>query len=325
MITIGGLSFDHNVFCAPGARGYDGGPQWYDQYLKYLGKSWENTNLAGKTGTQEEWEGNMPLTPDGLSPFEYLPRSVYFNVWSILSAHALNCVGLSNPGLRRLLDDGILQGITETFVMSRKAVAPTPEERLQENHDFVDLLSGHLHEFKAPFAIHDNHGCPNVAVSPETGAEEPIVGLRVLRKLGVPLILATNALFPAETFKIVQDTGLCDAWWLGNTIDYDYMGMGRRIFHRKVSPMLTRGLPHPKPGGWSGPRLWPISLNKCREAREVGVDLPIILNGGLWWAYQIYQAKRAGATAVAMGMTGPTFRPVFMRSTIWVANRILGN
>ena len=320
-ITIGGVRFPHNVFCATGARGFFGEGYWFHLYFKLLGLTWSGTNFAAKTTTLEVRKGNMPLAKDGISPADIIPRCI---IPHLRTGHVLNAVGLSGPGAKDLLDRGLWQRIATPFVLSFMAVAETPEDRRKEYIGFVDLLEGYLSDFVSPFVLQLNFGCPNAGLPLEQLREESVDALQIMSKLPVPLVPNFNPLVPATLLKELEKTELCAGFWVANTIPYDYEGLGQSIFGREISPLSQRGFP--SAGGISGPRCLAYLLCALSEARHIGVSLPIIGGNGIQTPRAVRLVEKAGASAIAIGtiaMVPP--RMLLMRSVITTANHIMGN
>ena len=322
-LKIGGVKFPYHVFCAPGARGMFKKAYWYYAIWRFFGLSWWHTNFAAKTTTLDPRRGNMPLKKDGDTPREKFPRCILITLWGILTGHLANALALSGPGAKFLLMRRVWQNLNEPFVLSFMAVAKTRDERMAEYCGFCDLLKTHIGSFFSPFALQLNFGCPNAELPLLELREEIKDTLRIMSELGIPLILNFNPLVPAELLKELEDTGLCDAFWIANTIPYDHDGLGMRIFGSEISPLLKRGLPVHSAGGISGPACLKYTIDVVRRARELGVTLPIIAGNGVQTPIGVWRLWKAGANAIAIGIIA-LLRPFMMIPVILTANLLFG-
>lgn len=319
-MRLRGIKF-HPVLNAPGARGFFGRPYWYYPIWRLLGLSWWKSSFVAKTTTHDARTGNMPLGTDGDRPREKLPRCILITLRSFLSGHIANAVSWSGPGAKFLLDQDVWQKLPEPFIISLAAVCKTREERKAEYLKLCDLLSQYV--FRTGFALQMTLGCPNVGLPFESLRDEIKDMLQIMSLPGIPLILNFNPLVPAKFLKELEDTGLCDAFWIGNTIPYDHDGLGERIFGQKISPLLKRGLPVESAGGISGLACLKYTLATIRQARALGVTLPIIASNGIQSPLGVWRAWKAGADAVAVG-TVAMIRPFMMIPIIITAHLLFG-
>lgn len=319
-IKIGKVVFPHNVFCATGARGSFGEGYWYHFFLKFLGLSWRQTNFTAKTMTIYPHKGNLPLAENGISPKELLPRCI---VLHLQSGHIVNAVGLAGLGARFLLRQGSWQKLTQPFVLSFMAVSKTHQERRKEYETFVRIFKQNSGEFKAPFVLQVDYGCPNVGLSLDDLYDEIVDSLKILSGLGVPLVPNFSPLVPASLLLELEKTGLCTGFWIANTIPYDHDGLGESIFGQKCSPLLKRGFP--SAGGISGPRCLRYTLKTVADARAIGVTLPIVAGNGIRTPKDVQSLKNAGANGIPIGSVAMFPQTVWrMRDIINTANQIMG-
>lgn len=322
-LRIGSVEFPWHVFCAPGSRGMFGKPHWYYTIWRYFGLSFRWTNFAAKTTPLVARQGNMPLKADGDTPLERLPRSILLTPRGVVSGHLANAVSLSGPGAKFLLNQRIWQNMREPFTLSFMAVGRSKGERMVEYQSFCDLLSGRINEFHSPFVLQLNFGCPNVGLSLSELIQEIRLALMIMSRLGVPLIANFSSLVPPELLFELENTGLCQGFWIANTIPYGHDGLGRRIFGRRASPLLNRGLSIPSAGGISGPACLKYTIKVVSEARELGVTLPIIAGNGVQSPLGVWKLWKAGASGIAIG-TIALLRPFMMIPVILTANMLFG-
>lgn len=317
-MRLRGIRF-HPVFNAPGARGFFGRPYWYYPIWRLLGLCWWKTSFAAKTTTLDARVGNMPLEDDGDTPQEKFPRSILITLRGILLGCIANAVGLSGPGAIPLLKQGLWQKFIQPIILSFMSVGKTREQRRSECLGFCNLLKRYKGDFRSEFALQINFGCPNAELSLESLRDEIADVLQVFAELRIPLICNFNPLVPAELLRELEDTGLCHAFWIGNTIPYESEGLGQRVFGFKTSPLLQRDLPIKSAGGISGLACLKYTLATIRQARNIGVTLPIIAGNGIQSPLGVWRTWRAGANAIAVG-TVALIRPFMMIPTIVTAH-----
>jgi dihydroorotate dehydrogenase len=308
------------VINAPGARGFYGEGFPYHKLWRYLGMDWDGVTFAAKTMTLHPRLGNMPLRNDGLTPQELLcPRCI---VVKPLSGHVLNAVGLANPGAVFLLDPPKpfrhtrWQERSEPFFLNFMAVAGTPEKRLTETQEFVDLLWRYL-PFPVPFALQLNFGCPNVKHR-RAGVEE------IWNQLDVTSVLTKEYKIPlvpnfsvATPHKILLETAkhpACTALWVANTVPWGHPNIDWKwLFDTNISPLIQFD-----GGGLSGPHCFSLALMKLISLRDAGVQIPIVVGNGIQTEEQVSAAFNAGADAITLGIIS-LVRPWRMRRIIKAA------
>lgn len=307
-MRLRGIEFG-KLFCAPGARGFFGEGYPFHHYWKYLGMTWEGTTFVAKTTTLLPREGSMPLGKDGITPTQFPPRCI---VTKPISGHILNAVGLSGPGAKALFEDGRWQQRTDPFMLSFMSVAGSKEERLKELQEYVELGKHYLPHFRAPVALQLNFACPNAGLHLEELCEEVSEALDIAAELNVPLVPNFNPLVPEELLVETALHSACDALWIANTIPWGTPGINWvDLFGSNESPLIKRGLP--APGGLSGPACLPFVLERLREAKEDGINIPIVAGNGIQSVADARRIRKAGAAGIAVGVVG-IVRPWRMRS-----------
>jgi dihydroorotate dehydrogenase len=317
-VLLRGIEFP-TVYCAPGARGFFGEGYPYHRWASRLGMRWEGTGFVSKTITWYQRDGNMRLNAD-LSPVERLVPLCM--VIKPLSGHVLNAVGLSGPGAEAAIDDGRWQARTEPFMISFMPVGSSPEARLEETRLFVGLMYHALPGFQARVAIQLNCACPNTGHPSNQFYTEVSTTLDLLGGIGVPIVVNFNPTVPGEVLSVTAAHYACDALWIGNTIPWgdpriDWL----RLFGTQESPLSRRRLAIPSGGGLSGPACLPHTVSKVLEARQLGIDLPIIAGNGIQRAGDIRLLHAAGASGVGLGVVA-MLRPWRMKSIIDTATRL---
>lgn len=315
-MLLDNVAYGH-VFCTSGARNIDGSGWWYDPLIP--GKSWEGSTFVSRTITLDPNQGHMPLIKGGLRTREFFPRCIKA-YWRIPAA--LNAVGLSNPGLKAVLEKGFLQRLTERFGLSFMAIEPSLESRYDELEHFVDLLEPRLHEFRAPFFVQLNLSCKNIR-SVERGEllEEAVVSCQIVGKLNRPVQVKVNALADAKQLALLEKHPACSSLVTSNTIHWnDLAQIGidvEQVFGTRTSPLEKFG-----GGSLSGPLLHPAVVEHIRQLRAAGFTKPILAEGGNFTAQHVDEVMRAGADAVGLG-TVAMLRPWRLKGLIDDANLIV--
>lgn len=298
-----------NLWNSSGARGFFGDEDeyWYHKYWRVAGMNWNGYTFVAKTTTFLSRIGNMPLDSHW-RPSERCPRCI---VVKPVKGVVLNAVGLSGPGLSRLLHTNKWQHRTEPFVISYMPTGDDQSGRLCDAKMFGDRLTQELSSFRAPFALQVNVSCPNV----EHKGNNPDQIIEILKALRgrlfrVPLIPKFNALEPVETVAAVARHSACAAVAISNTIPWGEMPgtvNWKRLFGSDKSPLAHLG-----GGGLSGWPLLPLTAGWLDAGRRV-VDKPIVVGGGIWSAKDARQLLRAGADCLELGVL-PMLRPWRMGS-----------
>ncbi|MSR84991.1 hypothetical protein EXS71_00925 [Candidatus Uhrbacteria bacterium] len=297
-MKLRGIDFGH-VFCASGARNFDGNGYPFHGALKALGLlNFERSTLVTKTVTIDPRVGNMPLQEDGLTPYELKPKCI--RVYPA-KGMVLNSVGLSNAGVNFYLAQGIWQSLPNPFFISFGCVEKTAVGRLVELEGFVKLLGPELPTFKAPVGLQMNFSCPNTGVHWEDSTREIGTMLDIAEQLNIPLVIKLNALTPCELVFSFVDHPALDAISMSNTIPWGALHEQihwKKLFGTDVSPLAHLG-----GGGLSGKPLLRIVSNwiRCILSHAYGRMKPIIGGGGILCKGDADQMLDAGAEAIEIG------------------------
>ncbi len=266
------------------------------------GLTYEGANFVAKTTTREARKGNMPLVGDSTAPSELFPKCI---VVKPRHRAVLNKVGLSGPGIKRLLDLDRWQRRNEPFFLSFMATGATAVERLQDTEEFLYDLIPRLFIFNARIGMQINFSCPNVEHGEQEGLLVEVVKMLDLFAQALPntpLVPKFSVeLDPAIAVKIAKHDAL-DAMVVSNTIPWgkyperiDWNG----IFGSDQSPLAH--LDGPGGGGLSGAPIFPLMLDWLMEARRAGLKKPIFACGGILSPYDVRLAADAGASGVEVG------------------------
>lgn len=308
-----------NVFCAPGALGFDGEGYRFHQYWKHFGMDWSGTTFVAKTITYPPNSGNMPfrLGTNQVASTEFVPRCI---VVKPFSGHVLNAVRLSNPGIVWFIDRGAWTRQRKPFCLSFMSLAPTSKERMQELFAFVSLLRPHLKGVSAPMALQLNFACPSSGHDFTELYLEITEALDVAQTLEIPIIPNFNPLVPIEVVKKAARHPATSALWIANTIPWGTPGIDwKNIFGSRESPLIKRGFQ--QAGGLSGPACLSFTVAKIEEIRKAGVMVPVVAGNGIQSKTGVYDLKNSGAKAIAIG-TVAIVRPYRMQSIIRAAQGI---
>lgn len=331
-ITLRGARFPM-VWGASGVSNFHGQHYWFHRYVRILGHNFEGSALVAKTSTLLPRKGNMPLTADGVTPRELLPKCIYVDRINEL---ALNAVSLSGPGLEALINMGLWQKLTQPFQISVMSLAKTPEERKAELKECFLLGNSLARRCKTQIGIQLNLSCPNGGLDTSSLIEEalPILSMAtdtLDRRIPLNVKLGPDAA-PKSVAKIAEHER-CDALVALNTLGFGkhptWATETRPVNWKKFfgtddpakSP-IARYFPG-FPGGLSGAPLRPFLLEWLRKVRALGVTKHINAGGGLFTKQHLYEVKTAGADSVSIGSLS-FLKPLRPTSFIRDAQEIFG-
>lgn len=305
------------VIGASGLNGWFGEGYPYHRLLKFVpGFTFKGTTLTAKTTTLLPRKGNMPLRKDGITPRELKPESI---IVKFGAGTALNAVGLSGPGLKKLLELGRWQKIEQPFLLSFMSTGETREERLEELRQAVAMIAAELPNFRAKIGLQINFSCPNTGHAQDELVKDIHESLAIASTLGIPLIPKISVLIPPEKAgEIVADPN-CDAIAVSNTVPWsDLPEEVRKVFFRTTrSPLERFG-----GGGISGKYLLPLVVQWMLQFRKFSHGKPVIAGGGILRPHDVEPLIAAGAAAVSPGSV-VMLRPWNMKGIIRRANELL--
>lgn len=318
-MKIRDVEFKSFVFMGPGLKGWFGEGYWFHFLIwLFFGNIWSGMNFVAKTTTWPSRKGNMKLRRDGYRMRGLFPRCIILRwLWGCI----LNCVGLSGPGFLALVGKGRWQKRGDSWILSFMAVGETTEERIQEYRDFIRYLKARLTELRqhgAKIVLQLNFGCPNTENPLETLRGEIKECLRIARETGLPLMANFNALVPAELLLDLEQSGLVDCFWIANSIPYETDHIGEIIFGSAESPMIRRGF---KAGGVSSLLCLHYTIETVREARRIGVTLPIIGGNGVQSIGAVKALMDAGVDGIEIA-TAAILRKWRVKRVVRYANKV---
>ena len=307
-----------NVFCAPGARNFDGRGYPFHWLWKYAGMNWEGTGFVTKTVTMDPRPGNMPLRSNGLTPKELFPPSIDID---FRTGHILNSVSFSNFGAVWAFQNAGWNRIDVPFMISFMIVGNTKEEQRSEIERFAMLFSMYRRTgfFKGPVAIQIAAGCPNVGYK----LEELLFDLRVMldyfSPLDVPLVVNLSVATKPEVVVAVAELPV-DLLWLGNTIPFGHHSLEGfwEELYPNGNPLATKGF---EGGGLSGPWCLNVTTKLIESVRKAGVTMPIVGGNGIQHPRDIRDLRNCGADGVAIG-SAAIVRPWRMKEIVHTAHDV---
>ena len=207
---------------------------------------------------------------------------------AVLDNGVLNSVGLTNPGVDKVISDKL------PAIKKQYPTLPLIASVGGESEEGYIEVAQKLSDSKLVNALEINVSCPNVAQGGMAFGVHP----RVVEKLTAAIKNTVDLpvfvkLTPNVTDIVVlaqaAETGGADGLSLINTVT------GMRINIKTRKPLLGNNF-----GGYSGPAVKPIALYQINQVRRV-TNLPIIGMGGIASAEDVVEFMLAGANAVAVG------------------------
>ncbi len=274
----------------------------------------KTTTIDSRMGKDKNEQGNLDLNRDTLQPINLFPDCIKVN-W--IKGEVLNAVGLSGPGFANLLNMGRWQDIKQPFFISYMATRGTKEERLEEDKEFVRLLSGELPKFNTQIGVQLNISCPNMKGDLIGFAYETSDRLKVLSRLNIPISVKINVMTPIEVIREIINEGNCDAIEIPNTLPYGEHSNEinwRKKFGSK-SPLDKYG-----GGGYSGKENFLLAVDWIDRARKSGINVPIIC-GAVFSKDDVELTHSVGASGIAFARLS-IVRPSRVKSIIDYGNYI---
>ena len=199
----------------------------------------------------------------------------------------LNCVGLQNPGAKKVLTEELpkLKACFHKPIMAN--VSGFSAEEYAETCAILDS-EAQIGWFEI------NISCPNVKGGGLAFGTNPQNAVSVVEKVKKvtkkPIIvkLSPNVTDITEIAKAVEGAG-ADGISLINTL------LGMKIDLKTKKPVLSNRM-----GGFSGPAVLPVAVRMVYQCYDA-VKIPIVGLGGITNAEDVIEMMLAGATAVEVG------------------------
>jgi dihydroorotate dehydrogenase len=300
------------VWGASGLQGLDGKGWDHSWLLRLMGLDLTGVTMVTKTTTTDYREGYTPFRTDTLRPTRLFPRSVIVDPFG---CHTLNAWGLSGPGAAVVLERLVTQEITRNFQISYMPVGTittTREERLDQTRRFVAILKEKLPRFPPwlKIAIQFNVSCPNTGHELDGLLAETREHLAILKQTGLVVIVKGSVDILFEAMLEIAEDDNCDAIEESNTVKFGNLSQHipwKKLYGTddpKKSPLALRGF---APGGYSGPYLLPLVVERVRAYRKAGMHKH--LNAGSAGSERdARQLREAGADSISIG-TIANYRP----------------
>lgn len=277
-MKLRGIDFGH-VWDASGSRGFFGEGYRYQKVYGSIGmKPRHEGTFISKTATIQPNEGNMPLAPDGFSPRDWKPKCI--KVYPTRCA-TLNAVGLSNPGLKFLLDTGKWQSRKDPFMISFMPISEKEQNRIRETREFVALLESRIDDdsWAGDFGIQLNLRCPNRKLDSASLVNEAMVLLSLVASLEIPVILKFDSTLDVEAALQLSRHPHCDAISISNAVKWRDVPLevrSEQFGTAEISPLEQYG-----GGALSGRPILPLTMNWLDRAKHIRFGCPIAIGGGI--------------------------------------------
>ena len=320
-MKLRGIDFG-NILGGSGVQGFFGEGYWFHKLWRPFGLNFEGMTFVSKTATVIPREGNMPLNRD------WTPKSIFPACIKVrpLEGVMLNSIGLSNPGLKALLDSRKWQKRKSPFLISITSIANNRDERMREFTVMAGMIetrrSSLVREngFSAPIGLQINLSCPNSGENAKVLMDEWARILEAINELipGAPLMPKFSiASAPIKAILELNSHPACDAICVSNSLPFGWEGIDwKKVWGTNTSPFAKLG-----GGGLSGKALRPLVCEWIARVRDAGFTKPINGGGGILSSKDVDRYRDAGASSVFIGSVA-VLRPWRARAIIRQANRL---
>ncbi|MBU0624896.1 hypothetical protein KKF05_00980 [Patescibacteria group bacterium] len=296
-MQILGIDFG-TVLDGSGVRGFFGDGYPYHRYSRRFGLDFTGSTFVAKTASLIRRTGYLLYHQDGTTPLERFPKCIVIKPFQGL---VLNAVGLSNPGIEKLLADGRWQARPEPFFISVIPIFDQPEWRLQEFVDLMRAIAMRRAEFRARFGLQINLSCANAGFDISQLIEEAQNLLAVASHFlpDVPLMPKFSVETPAELILPITADENCHALCVSNALRWGALHdriNWRELFGSDRSPLELYG-----GGALSGAPLLPLVIDWVTKARALGIHQPINAGGGVLSINDAQALFEAGADSIFFG------------------------
>ncbi|KGG53467.1 dihydroorotate dehydrogenase [Lactobacillus sp. wkB10] len=207
---------------------------------------------------------------------------------AILDNGVLNSVGLTNPGIDKVISEKL------SNLKKQYPTLPIIASVGGESEEGYIEVAQKLSDSKLVNALEINVSCPNVAQGGMSFGVHPKVVEKLTAEIKNTVDLPVFVKLTPNVTDIVvlaqaAEAGGADGLSLINTVT------GMRINIKTRKPLLGNNF-----GGYSGSAVKPIALYQINQVRRV-TNLPIIGMGGIASAEDVIEFMLAGASAVAVG------------------------
>ncbi len=263
-VELPGLSLKNPIMPASGSFGFGDGDITKTNDLNELGA------IVLKTTTKDPKKGN--------------PQPQI----AVLKDGVLNSVGLTNPGIKSV--------VNEKIPNLKKHYSKLPIIASIAGESFEDYLfvAQHFSTLGLVDALELNVSCPNIAAGGMQFGVDP----KVIQKLtaAVKEIIAVP-LYVKLTPNVTDIVACARAAQEGGA---DGLTMINTLYGMRIDPVTKKTLVGNQTGGWSGPGILPLAIRMIYQVAHV-VNIPIIGVGGISSALDVLEMYLAGASAVQIG------------------------
>lgn len=270
----------------------------------------------------------MELDEQNLLPRDWFPDRIRMRVLKFLT---LNAVGLSNMGLEAFLARGNWQKRRDPFFLAYMPMGDSPKALIEDVENMVNTLEPRIDEFEAPFGLVFNGTCPNVGHDLNMIADVMMTNLDICERLGIPIMVKGNALWPIEFIMMLEQHPAFSALCMGNSVEWARLrelGIDPRDWFRRPNFMLPYNPESPLAkyggGGLGGRPLFEIHKRKCRELRQAGFKKPINFCGGIRNHWQAEEVLLSGDVQSVSAATMTMLRPLNVRWFVKRSNQLRG-
>lgn len=241
--------------------------------------------VMGSTAASMNWVFKSGAGAIVSKSFSLEANEGYVNPTSVgVEGGIINAIGLSNPGLDKIIDEFKL--LDEDMVKVASIYGANPEtfsEVAKGISDYADMIELNV---SCPHAM---GGC-GAAIGEDPDLTYSVVKA-VKESVDVPILtkLTPNVTDIVEIANSAEKAG-SDALTLINSL-----GPGMKIDIETANPVLSN-----KRGGMSGPAIKPIAIRCVFDVYE-SVDIPIVGVGGISNFEDVVEFLYAGASAVQIG------------------------
>lgn len=193
-------------------------------------------------------------------------------------------------------------------MISVMPLGKTIEEKGKECRDIAKNIKSHQscgYGFRQPPLLVMNISCPNTGEKLTSASDEAKQLLDVFAQLDLSVVVKVAVTMPVEqAFEIARHPN-CAGIHVTNTVPWAELSekILKRVFpdcwdeesKEWVSPLAEFG-----GGGYSGKDLLPMVARWVYEARQMGMEKPIIAGGGIFSGDDVFHLRSAGADVVSV-------------------------
>lgn len=280
------------VWDGAGIRGFAKEGYWYHSFVPGLKRALARSTFVTKTITTDKMKGHMALDAR-FRPSSLFPDCIYLNY---RHGFALNAVGLSGPGIRKVLAETPLVRLREPFFISYMPVLSGSNATSAEVQQFVHEIDRYMDEFRAThMGIQLNISCPNTGTDIHHLVQEAGVLLDQFTKLRVPVVVKLDLLVTPAAAKIIAEHPTCTGLCIANSVRFGTVFP--KWWWEKNFP---NGSPLEKygKGALSGAPIFHEVLSWLRDFRSIDRETYVNAGGGIMEPNDVDALYHAGADSI---------------------------